>query len=408
MKKATITYRFDRDTAAYIRKDHNGAERRAAADGKQKDTEHFQTVQKVRKDDRAENENMRFGQKEPDYQLLNSFTSDYGAWESPIEREAEKLEKMIRESGTARKDYADGEEPVHEEMFYPRYIKHARPPYFKIFASLTGAVITGIMFGFFVLSLFTGDVPEGTRADQAAVSEQGQVTETGSQAEPGAPAPAEDGAQQTAFVSFPAQSYFLLQHGVFNSLEGAETAAATLSGSGFAAATEAGDQYRVYAGIATDRDDALLLSYRLQEKKLETYIKAYEIPQSASIPWNAGSKAAAENYFTQGGEIVKMISALSMIHLRDSAPSSPDDTSLAAIAGVHRAWTESAAEMEDDVPEPLKAAFQKMNNSVNTAVVSLEEYRKNPAFTYLWQAQSALMQYVILQKEFLSQLARQS
>ena len=329
------------------------------------------------------------------------------AWESPIERETEKLEKIIRESGTVRKDYADGDGPVHEENFYPRYIKHSRPPYFKIFASLTGAVITGIMFGFFVLSLFTGDAPGETVTEQAATNEQAQVTETGSQAEPDVPAPAKNGIQQTAFVSIPAQSYFLLQHGVFNSLEGAETAVETLSRSGFAAATETGEQYRVYAGITTARDDALLLSYRLQEKNLETYIKAYEIPQTESIAWNAGSKAAAENYFTQGSEIVKMISALSMIHLRDSSPSAPDDTSLTAIAGVHRAWTKSAAEMEDDVPEPLKAVFQKMNNAVNTAVVSLEEYKKNPAFTYLWQSQSALIQYVILQKDFLQQLAQE-
>jgi len=64
-----------------------------------------------------------------------------------------------------------------------------------------------------------------------------------------------------------------------------------------------------------------------------------------------------------------------------------------------------AGELAKDVPEQAQEVYQRMNNALTTAAESLFAYRKNPAVSYLWQAQSAVMNYVIQEKSLLRELS---
>ena len=46
-----------------------------------------------------------------------------------------------------------------------------------------------------------------------------------------------------------------------------------------------------------------------------------------------------------------------------------------------------------------------MSNAMNTAVISLDEYQKNPSAAYLWQAQSSILQYILAEKTLLTSIA---
>src|SRR5690606_19377917 len=51
-----------------------------------------------------------------DSQLLNQFTTDYGAWGSPFDIEAERLEQIIRDSGSDRPSQrSDRDDPEERE-----------------------------------------------------------------------------------------------------------------------------------------------------------------------------------------------------------------------------------------------------------------------------------------------------
>lgn len=360
-------------------------------------------------------------------QPLNEFTKDFGAWSSPFDVETDQLEQMIREDDGIPMELPkevtnENEQEYHEnhynasrgfydqdmmgsEMSASRYIRRSRTPWGKIITSVSGAIITGVVFGFFVLSLFTddGSVPvEGTKgaltADNSAI-----VTETAD--ENGASLHTEIPQEQgTVSVDIPAQSFFVLQNGVFRSMEGAEAAQKDLLSKGFAAVSETTDSYYVYAGITTSKDDALMISYQLQQQELETYIKTYSIPATRHIYWQGEEIKDIENYFLQGNQLARMISNLSIIQLQQPSAVSIENTSMNTLVEAHQSWNNLSSLVYEGIPEEHKSKIERVNKAMNTTMISLDAYKKNPSYSYLWQTQTALMEYIIQQKELLNSI----
>jgi stage II sporulation protein B len=367
-------------------------------------------------------------------QPLNEFTKDFGAWSSPFDVETDELEQMIRETDRIPEDttneipkqipktanrYDEMEQRENQydassgfydrniigpEMSATRYIRRSGTPWGKIIMSISGAIITGVVFGMFVLSLFTDDgtPSEGTKSGQTD-NNSAIVTET-SNHDPSSLdtlIPQEEG---TVSVDIPSQSFFILQNGVFSSKEGAEAAQQDLVSKGFAAVSEITDSYYVYAGISTSRDDALMISYQLQQQELETYIKTYSIPAIRQIYWQDEETADIENYFLQGNQLARMISNISVIQLQQPSAASIESTSMNSLVEAHQSWNNLSSKVYEGIPEEHKSKMDKVNNAMNTTMISLDAYRKNPSFSYLWQTQTALMEYIVLQKNLLSSL----
>lgn len=363
---------------------------------------------------------------------LNEYTTDFGGWQSSFETETHRVEQLIRETGAGRSfdpetgyverpDPTGGMERTHQPYTQEKSAYFRRTPgngsWIRITASVAGAVVTGVAFGFLVLSMFSGGTdsgkttpPGGTTTAQQGTKGAGAggTASTGeASAKPGgadSAAPASGSAIGVA-VQIPAKSYAVLQGGVFSSAQGAEAAAADFRKKGLAGAVEGGDKHPVYVGMAGTRDEVLGLSQAYQQKNIEVIVKTLDLPAVTKVKWNGKQADVFSNYIAQGDKLVKLIAAQTIAHAAGAKPEALDDKALQSIKSTHQSWSQTAAAVSDGLGEAGKKALPKMNNSLNTAVASLEEYKKNPSQAFLWQAQTAAMQYVVAEKELLQAVA---
>ncbi|MEB3100383.1 SPOR domain-containing protein [Ferviditalea candida] len=390
-----------------------------------------------------------------DPQMLNQFATDYGAWSSPFDMETQRLEKLIRESDALREENArrlkadrtnssfsrnpawDIPGPMNSETGYvqdwgrdrfgpeivedkvrTRYVKRSSVPWMKIITSVSGAVVTGLLFGLFVLSMFH---PAGDRAaditskDALNSAASGQTGETPAEKElssASSPTAGQKEAAGSAAVGMlqadiPAQTYYMLQNGVFSGLEGAQNAQEELRKKGLAAVSESSGPFVVYAGMTRDRNDALALSRMLQDNNLEVYIKAYEIPGTHQLRWAGTDAQTVESYFSQAQKLIGMIGDLSLLHLEESNPTAIDTVNLDNLKSAHQSWTDTVKSLSSSVSESVRADFDQLSNAMNTAVISMEEYNKNPSKAHLWQAQTSIMEFAVTEKRMLKELSGQ-
>jgi stage II sporulation protein B len=357
-------------------------------------------------------------------QTLNQFTTDFGGWNSPFENDDDRVEHVIRATNAETVDTETGyyqpprsgyrtnaNGPLNWTEPQTGYIRSSSTPWFRIATSIAGAVITGIAFGFFVLSMFSGGSGDNTQTvgnttAPAAAKVQGQggaaVEASKNAAVPAAPTAS---AVRTTQVSVAAKSYSFLQNGVFSSDQSADAALADLKKKGLASALEQGEKKTIYIGFAQNRDDALGLSHQLQEKKLEVYIKSMDLPAVSSIRWSGTKPESIGSYFAQGDKLIETISGLTLMHLAETAPTTLEDSAMQSIRSAHQVLIALTASVNEGASETEKAQLQKMTTALNSAVQSMEEYKKNPSTAMLWQAQSSLMNYILVQRDLLKMIA---
>ncbi|WP_284637878.1 SPOR domain-containing protein [Paenibacillus silviterrae] len=374
-----------------------------------------------------------------DAQTLNQYTSDFGGWQSSFDAETQRIEQMIRKSGgavsrepghTDRREHPLGDEPLRDHRWYEPeepapYTRRTGGSWLKVTASVAGAVVTGVAFGFFVLSMFSengGQNPlkpldgvvvnqqkdpkaagAGTTNDGAGGAAAGQGTGT----QTSAPVAAASSSTATASVILAAKSYALLQGGVFSTAQSAETAQADFRKKGLNAVSEAGEKYPVYVGVAMNKEEAKGLTAHLQTKDVPVVVKSYEIPGATKIRWNGKQTEVFQNYMSQGDKLVQLILGQTLLHATEAKPTPLDEKALQSIKSAHQAWSGSVSAVSDGLGEAGKTALPKMNSALNTAVNSLDEYKKNPSNAMMWQAQASLMQYIVAEKELLKSITVQ-
>jgi stage II sporulation protein B len=436
MAKARITYRFDHTRAV------DGTRKPGAV---QDDKviplfqEEFQVmedrVEAVPEASDISKEQSEFTRMESLFEShsLNSFTTDFGTWSSPIESESERVERIIRETrhqsegmdvepsrGPEPKTESASDQwstytnqgPRPEPPLRTRYSKSTGPHWFRIATSIAGAVITGVAFGYFVLSMFSnnsGDVSEqASKTPQTAVTKNIQgntATAAPTQGTDNKSAPVAANTANAAAVSIAGKSYSFVQSGVFSTQQSADAAQADLKKKGLGSAIEQSDKITVFAGFAPSRDDALAISQLLKEKKQEVYIKNVDIPAVTSIKWTGSKPEILASYISQGDKLIRLAAGLTTVHLVETKLTALDESSLQAIKTAHQGITALAASVGEGASADSKSFVQKMATSLNSTVQSMEEYKKNPSSAMLWQAQSSMMQYIIAQKALLTAIS---
>lgn len=371
---------------------------------------------------------------------LNTFTTDFGNWHSQIETEGERVERIIRESQAIREQQASREVPAQrpepiternrdewsswtqkgpyiEPETGARYAKSSGAPWIRIATSVAGAVVTGIAFGFFVLSMFSPsdrtptDSASGKNtiavpsANVAAVPSKapGGATKTGTDQAAGLPATA----AAVTPVQIPAKSFTFLQNGVFSSLQGAQAIQETLKKKGLASALDSSDKLTVFVGFANNKDDATTLRQQVQtvDKSIEVYIKSLDIPAATGIRWGGQKPDSVPAFIAEGNKLVNTINELALIHLAETTPSALSDSSLQTIHASHQSLTTLSTAINEGLSDDSKPIVQKMTSSLNSAVQSMDEYKKSPSTAMLWQAQTSMMQYILAQKDLLKKIS---
>jgi stage II sporulation protein B len=405
MSKARITYRFNNEIQERL---------------PERDSNHRDRIDGV-----APSKVIPLYQEDPDFT-----NRDYGVWRSPFDAETERIEQLIRNSKT-RKDVEEPDVDQETPSFYTApqadqsfqhvnfydelpvrttYRKRGKNTnWFSLTTSITGAILTGIVLGMFVLSMFRGEVNpfpnanEQSTADNglsAVQNESGEATLDVVKDESLTNGMANNSASASTVI-VPEQTYFLIQNGVFSTLEGANTAVQLLKDMSLSGAVSHADQFSVFAGAAVDREDALLISHYLQNEKLEVFIKPYILPAVQQVTWAGEEGNQIQGYMEKSRSLVKLILGMTSIGLQDI-----NNTALAAsdkqlVQQEHKLWTEAANQLAADAAEDVIALVQQMNKSLNSAVLTLEQYDKNPTEVYLWQAQAAVSEHIIAQKQFI-------
>lgn len=440
MKKARITYRFDP-------KEGTESTRRAARVHDQEENiiplyqEEFKVIEP--KIDRSPKEVTPYEQGEREQveslfepHALNTFTTDFGSWHSQFESEGERVERIIRETQVSREvqnsplpptvtrpereheptDHREEwsnwtpKEPYRDPGNEARYAKSSGASWIRIATSVAGAVVTGIAFGFFVLSMFSSERDTSTsvattipsKVTVASPNTQGVASTTKTQTGTGDVALPATTAAVTA-VQIPAKSYTFLQNGVFSSVQGAQAVQDTLNKKGLASALDNSDKLTVFVGFAKTKDDAIILRQGVQatDKTIEVFMKNVDFPAVTGIRWSGAKPESLPNYIAEGDKLVTAMSGLTLIHLAETKPTALTDVSLQSIRTSHQSLITLGTALTNGAGDDVKPLLTKMSTALNSAVQSMEEYKKTPSQALMWQAQSALMQYIIAQKNLL-------
>ncbi|MFD0674367.1 SPOR domain-containing protein [Cohnella sp. GCM10027633] len=276
------------------------------------------------------------------------------------------------------------------------YAPPSAPSWTRVILSVAAAIVTGALFGYMVLTLFTGEpifpskTPETDGTESVLLPSADPSPATSATSLPGTtgdtdvPRSAEPNG---TIAEVPANEAYVLQYGVFKSADSAQLAVAQLQEVGLPAAIDDTDGYRVYAGIASTKAEAELLA--AQMPNIEVYVKP---AGGATLLLGAGELTeATASYMTKSAALGQLISQLTVSGLQDDLPQpmSADDADALKQASADWQASRTAA---GALTGAAKAPADKLGQSLDSALDSLASYGGKPSRYHLWGAQTAVLQ----------------
>ena len=278
------------------------------------------------------------------------------------------------------------------------------PSWLKVFASVAGALLTGALFGYVVLSLFAGEpalpAADGTAANQASPSPSSPSPSEDGKGPADAPAvPASGGSGgQAAAADLPERKYTMLQYGVFSNGEGMKAAMEELRSKGYAASADTSEGYRVYAGLAADPKEAAALGEALAG--VEVYRKEIAVEAVAGFPFN-GKGEDAVRFFDDTDRLIRALGGLTAGLLAAEQPEPMGVDEAKAWKEAMGQWSRSTVVFRQGVSADDKLYLDRLDQSIGTASAAVEDYEKSVSSERLRNAQTALMEAVFVQKEWM-------
>ncbi|USB34249.1 SPOR domain-containing protein [Paenibacillus sp. YPG26] len=285
----------------------------------------------------------------------------------------------------------------HDDVYY---ISPKKPSKWKLAGSISAALVTGTLFGFVLLSLFNKDISfpipgiSSLRPDSTVSSPS--VSVLGPTDEPNTP----NGDIPMVKAVLPDQAYYFLQYGVFSTSQGVKQAQEELQQSGVAAARDTLDHTRVYAGVSPEREQAKLLSSQLKSSGVNLIVHEIRYPAEAQLKYG-GDIGVLDQYLEESADLIKLLSVTSASLLETKEVQKQSQAEVANLKEKHRQWTENASAVKGGLPSDVKPTADTMEKAMNTAVEALSRYNSNGSKTHLWEVQTAMMEYILLQKELL-------
>jgi hypothetical protein len=263
------------------------------------------------------------------------------------------------------------------------------PSWTRVFLSVTSAVATGALFGYLVLGLFTGEplfpAKSDNRAQNPAAASLGglDIPTTVSTDVTRGSEPTKQLGGEADLMTVPAEIYYMLQYGVFQSEESMQIAVKQVQELGLEPTVERNMGYRVYVGAALTRDTAELLAAELAN--MELYIKPVE-SASLSLP-SASLPEGARAFMNTTAEYIRKLAQYSSYYLQDQLPEPMNEVDSTALAEAQQQWlsqTPIAAMLGKDSLEEGENIIQ----ALNSAALSMREYNSKPSRFHLWSVQS--------------------
>ncbi|MFC5700509.1 hypothetical protein ACFPVX_04365 [Cohnella faecalis] len=277
------------------------------------------------------------------------------------------------------------------------------PSWWRVFVSVAGAIVTGALFGYLVLSLFTGEPlfsgktadSSGEQASTAAVVSAQTLPSVSSKPE-GADSVKGGSNGQAVETTIAGEAYYMLQYGVFRTSESRDTALGQLKELGLPAAASTDSQagLHVYAGIALTKDDAEQASGALSG--VELYVKRIDTePLTLSRGTDSDSWAA---FLNSSAALEKKLAQLTVVSMQSdslTAVAAKDQDELQAAHDKLATDWNAVKKLEGKAKEHADFIVAQLG----IAVRELAEYNEKPAKNKVREVQSALMQAVIADVE---------
>ncbi|RUT40683.1 SPOR domain-containing protein [Paenibacillus anaericanus] len=340
--------------------------------------------------------------------------TDHTGTEMTVYHQREQNDKLqsdeiYEEDPLTREDWydnyqsAEDEEEIKEynsEIYAENY--HYRPTrtsWWKLGGSITGAIVTGALFGFVVLSLFNNDV--SLPFPSIGVPSQNTTGEGVS-----IPVLGEIGLDKTEEplpinLALPEQTYYFLQYGVFSTAQGVQLAQEELQASGIAAARDTVDEKRVYAGVSPDREQAKLLSGGLKAEGVNLILHEISLPKAVELQYS-GDVQSLERYLSQSVDLVNLLSSSSASLLGELTPKIQSVEDIQEQGEKHQLWTESAAAIRGKLSPGSEQEINEMEKAMNSAVEAMGEYNKKQAKTLLWEVQNQIMRFILAEQKLVT------
>ncbi|NJJ41669.1 SPOR domain-containing protein [Paenibacillus apii] len=274
------------------------------------------------------------------------------------------------------------EEPLNDGGGY--YTTRRPSSWWKFPASVAGAIGIGLMLGYAALT-FIGGVNNGDSANTASSNSAASQHTSGNAAN----APAIP-------VQVEAQSYYLLQYGVFSTPEGAAQAKQELMNAGLAADIDPEDGNRVYAGLSSDREQAKLLGGKLEAQGIDLYVKEVTLPGESRLVFNGDGETVAQ-YFQASRALLGELSSLSAALLGGDPAAD-----MTKVSDLHLQWSEAAKALEAGLTPNERVVAKELEKSVSRGVSALSEYGKSKADGLLWEVQSSMLEMLSGQKRLMA------
>ncbi|MFB9279182.1 SPOR domain-containing protein [Cohnella cellulosilytica] len=277
-------------------------------------------------------------------------------------------------------------------------VRERGPSWGRVVLSVAGAIATGVLFGYMVLGLFTGEplFPGQTAAESPARAVQASAGSDG--AEPAGadgakagetPAAAKTSSGEGALpttAEVAANRFYLLQYGVFRSEESMEVAVSQLKDKGYSWGTETNEGYRVYAAATMTKEEAELLASQMAG--LEVYIKPVDGP-ALQVGQGRLTSEAAELVEASAGMIRQLVE-VSGAGLQERQPAALGDKRLADWQAAQERWRKASAgeaTFGGDAANEAGAIAQ----ALKAGETAMAEYVREPSRKQLWNMQTAAM-----------------
>jgi hypothetical protein len=354
----------------------------------------------------------------------------FTSWNSPYQDDIHALEEIIRKEEHIQSPYPLLKDVAYKEPSEDRWSSVTTddefvgnspgagwfnrtprtgggPSWGRVFLSVTAAVSTGALFGYIVLSLFTG---EPLLPGKAAVSTRlpvqtlpGKISDPSADtttfpnkdtsaapiASPSIGSSNQIGAHSVSHI--PANVYYMLQYGVYKNEESMMSAVSQLHDKKLASATEASDGYRVYVGAATTRAEAESLAAQMSD--IEVYIKPVE-----GVSVEISSPAGVADFMNKGSELIRMLANLTDTALKDKLPQMLIATDRTALKETHQQWLNTVSAVNHMGGKTAEDG-QTIVKALNSAVLSMTEFNRKPSRDHLWNAQSFVMQALLADRQ---------
>lgn len=300
-----------------------------------------------------------------------------------------------------RVEHSNEDKEYKDDFYVENYRYHPRrTSWWKLGGSLTGAIVTGALFGFVVLSIFNKDlsfpipgigVPSQNQTGQSVdIPVLGKIDEGETADVP-----------QTVNMALPEQTYYFLQYGVFSTAQGVQLAQEELQASGIAAARDTVDEKRVYAGVSPDREQAKLLSGGLKAVGVNLILHEITLPQVAQLEYS-GNTQSLERYLSQSADLVSLLSSSSASLLSQLTTETQNMGEIQELGQRHQLWTESAAAIRGNLGPDSEKEMNEMEKAMNSAVEAMAGYNKKEAKTLLWEVQNQMMRFILAEQKLVT------